>query len=281
MSLDKNKEILVSIITPTLNRAQFLEKNILSIKNQDYLFVEHIIVDGGSTDNTLEIIKKYERTYNLKWTSEKDEGCADAMNKGFKMAKGDIFCWLDADDMYLPGTIGKVIKVFQERPEIDVVFGDMFIADQNDKIIDCTKRINFDYEALLYVGMTLSPQATFWRQSLHEKLNGLNQKYLRCADYDFFVRMALSGARFYHLRDFLAIYRRHPQQLTKSVELCRREGNEIYQKYIDKNITPRSLRWKKRKILVRRVLEYIKQGDIWYVLRGILRRIGILPIGYD
>jgi len=276
MSLDKNKEILVSIITPTLNQAQFLGKNILSIKNQDYLFIEHIIVDGGSTDNTLEIIKKYERAYNLRWISEKDEGCADAMNKGFKMAKGDIFCWLDADDTYLPGRIRKVVEVFQKHPEIDIVFGDILIADQNDKIIGYTKHTNFDFEMLVYIGMNLSTQATFWRQTLFDKLKGFNKKYLRCADYDFFLKAATSGARFYHLRDFLGIYRHHSQQLSRSVELCRFEVNEISQRYINKNLSPQFLKWKKRKILVKRALQFIKQGDIWYVLQGIIRRIGIL-----
>jgi len=278
---NKGRKILVSIITPTLNRAQFLERNILSIKNQDYPFIEHVVVDGASTDNTIEILRKYEGTYNLKWISEKDRGCANAMNKGFKMAKGDIFCWLDSDDIYLPGTIRKIVEIFQKYPNVDVVFGNMFIIDQSDKIIDYIKCTEFDGEALLYTGMILNPQSTFWRRSLHKNLNGLDQKYLRCADYDFFLRMALSEAKFYHIRDFLAAYRHHSQQLSKSVELCRREGSKIAYKYFDENLTIRSLEWKKRKILVRRALQYIKQGDIWYVLRGILRRIGILHTTYD
>ena len=115
------KNPLVSIITITLNRARYLEETILSIKNQDYLHIEHIVIDGGSTDGTLELLKRYENQYNMRWISEKDGGIIDALNKGLRMAKGDIFCWLDSDDTYLPGTIKKIVKVFQKHPKVDLV----------------------------------------------------------------------------------------------------------------------------------------------------------------
>ena len=276
--MDRNNktELLLSIITPTFNRGEFLEENILSIKNQDYPRIEHIVIDGGSTDNSIDILKKYEGIYNLKWVSEKDNGCADAMEKGFKMATGDIFCWLDSDDVYLPQTIKTVLEIFRNNPGIDVVFGDILISDNNGKIIDYKKYTAFDPETLVYIGATFGSQTTFWRRNLHRKLGGLNTKYLRASDCDFLIRMSLSGAKFCHVRKFLSIYRRHSGQLTRSLDLCRTEGIEITQKYSDKNLAPRKLKWKKRRVIFKRVLYFIKQGDTWYVLRGILKHIGVL-----
>ena len=273
----ENKNLLISIITITLNRADFLEDCILSIKKQNYPFIEHIVIDGRSVDGTLDILKKYERTYNLKWISEKDSGVAEAVNKGFNMATGEIICFLDSDDIYLPQTIETVLKIFQNNPEIDVIFGDCLISDSNGKIVDYKKYTDFDPEALTYIGATFGAQITFWRRELHRKLGGFNTKYLRASDVDFFIRMSLSGAKFYHIRKFLSIYRRHPGQLTKSFNLCRKEGAEISQKYSDKNFTPRKLKWKKREVIFKRVLYFIKQGDIWYVLRSVLKHFKTLP----
>ncbi len=97
-----NSKPLVSIVTPSLNQGGFIEDCIRSVKNQSYKNIEHIIVDGGSTDATINILKKYEGTYNMIWLSEPDNGMYDAINKGFKLSKGEIMAWINADDMYLP-----------------------------------------------------------------------------------------------------------------------------------------------------------------------------------
>ncbi|MCX6722135.1 MAG: glycosyltransferase family 2 protein [Candidatus Staskawiczbacteria bacterium] len=272
----ENQKLLVSIITPTFNRGKFLEQNIISIKNQDYPFIEHIVIDGGSTDNSLEILKKYEGTYNLKWISEKDNGCADAMNKGFERASGQIFCWLDSDDFYLPCAIKKIAEVFKNNLNVDAVFGDVLLGTVEGKIIGYTKYTSFNAETSIYLGMVVATQSTFWRSTLHRKINGLDAKYLRCADLDFFTRMAISGAKFRHVRNFLSVYRYHPGQLTQSVDLCEKEKKEIFQKYSDNKLNARGLKLKRMKLLLERAVNFIKQGDIWYVFKGILRRFDFL-----
>ena len=269
-----NKNLSISIVTPTFNRGDFLEKNILSIKNQDYLYIEHLVQDGVSTDSSIEILKKYEKSYNLKWVSEKDAGCANAMNKGFARATGDIFCWLDSDDFYLPGTITKVMKVFQEHPEVDVVFGDLLIADYRGTVVDHIKHTDFDIDTLIYLTMSLNPQATFWRKSLHGTIGQFDETLLRCADADFFIRMGLLKATFYHMKEFLSVYRMHDAQLTKSVDIIRREGVILLGKYKEKGLTAQGLRWKRHILSMKRVFKFIKQGDWQYALRGIFRRIG-------
>jgi len=278
MNMSENKEFFISIITPAYNSGKFLEENILSVKNQSYPFIEHIVIDGGSTDNSSEILKKYEKTYNLKWISEKDNGCADAMDKGFKRATGDIYCWLDADDTYLPGTIEKVMNIFQKNPDIDVVFGNCLISDSKGKIIDYRKYTDFDPKALVYTGATFGSQITFWRKDLHNKIGGLDTKYLRASDCDFFIKMSLSGAKFFHLNKFLSVYRRHPGQLTKSFDICKAEVAEISKRYSDKNLTLKQFAWNKKKAVLKRIWYFIKQGDSWYILRSALKRFKIFSI---
>lgn len=275
--VESNKNIIISVITPSFNRADFLEKNILSIIDQSCPYVEHIVVDGGSNDNTLNVLKKYQGTYNLKWISEKDNGCADAMEKGFNMASGDILCWLDSDDFYLPGTLNKIIKLFDQEKDTGVIFGDMMICDKTGKIIDYVRHTDLDIDALIYTGMVLNPQATFWRRSVHQKIKGFNTNYKRAADYDFFIRMALTGEKFHYLRDFLSVYRHHESQLTKSIQLCIEEGREISLKYVDKNIIDKDYKAKKIKIALKRAVMFIKQGDVWYLVRSILRKLKLFP----
>ncbi len=106
---------MISIVTPTYNSEKYLEECILSIKNQKFTDYEHIIVDGKSSDRTLDIIKKYDGTYPMRWISEKDKGMYDAISKGFKIAKGDIFCWLNSDDMYMPWTLAAVDAVIKKK----------------------------------------------------------------------------------------------------------------------------------------------------------------------
>ena len=113
---------LVSIITPSYNQGMFIEDTILSVKNQDYQNVEHIIIDGGSTDNTMDILKRYEGAYNMRWTSEPDRGQSDARNKGWRASNGQIVGWLNSDDVYLEkNTIGYVVEQFASHQDADIV----------------------------------------------------------------------------------------------------------------------------------------------------------------
>jgi len=276
---DKLQNPIISIITPTYNRGKFLEKCILSIKNQDYKNIEHIVIDGGSTDNSLDILKKYEGTYNLKWISEKDKGCADAMNKGFNRATGDIFCWLDSDDYYLPGTLFKIVKIFQEKPNVDVVFGDNLIANSEGKIVDYIRNTNFDTNVQLYITMSLGGLATFWKKSVSDKIGLFDNNYSRIGDAEFFVKMGLSGAKFYHTRDFLAVAVKHEKQISSASEIVKKENQKMLEKYADKKKIEN--KWFKTKIIAKRTFNYVKQGDVFYVLRGIYRRIKLIFNGTE
>src|ERR1035437_5829495 len=139
---------LVSIITPSYNQAQFLEKTILSVLSQNYPNIEYIIIDGGSTDNSADIIRKYENKISF-WISEKDKGQSDAINKGWKRAKGKYCSYLNSDDELVPGAVSKIVEAFEKNQDAGVVYGDYTFIDENEKEISRERGRQTDLRKLL------------------------------------------------------------------------------------------------------------------------------------
>ncbi len=182
----------ISIITPSFNQGQFIEQTIQSVLSQNYPNLEYIVMDGGSTDNTLDILKKYED--KLKWFSEKDKGQSDAINKGLKMAYGDIVAWLNSDDYYLPGTLAKVATFFDKNSQAKWVSGDYQIVDEKGKDIHSfvigykrLLRLFNSYSTLSFANYIIQP-STFWRRELISEIGYLNEEYRYCMDYDLWLR---------------------------------------------------------------------------------------------
>ena len=133
---------LVSIVTPSYNKGSFVEETILSIKNQTYPHIEHIVMDGGSTDGTLDIMRKY--SDSITWISEPDKGQSDAINKGWRMAKGEILAYLNADDTYMPWAVETAMKFLEQNPDLDMVYGDCNIINEQGTVIDRYPSTEFD-----------------------------------------------------------------------------------------------------------------------------------------
>lgn len=221
-----SKQPKISIVTPTYNSAQYLEECILSIKKQNYDNYEHIIVDGGSTDGTLDIIKKYEGTYPMKWISESDEGMYDAINKGFRMASGDIYAWLNSDDFYFPWTFQVVAKAFVKK-EIDWLTGipsntkkygtcDITYQLPNLPTVYCTPLIKkgiYDGRIMYFV----QQESCFWSRNLWEQVGGIAKKYKLAGDYFLWKKFA-ERARLYTIHCNLASFRIHEEQKSKDIE---------------------------------------------------------------
>lgn len=180
---------LVSIITPSYNQAHFLEETIQSVINQDYPNLEYIIVDGGSSDGSVEIIQRY--TQRLAWwVSERDQGQTDALNKGFAHAQGDILAWLNSDDTYLPHAITQAVDALQSRPEVGMVYGDANLIDQNGQVIGRFPARQTDYRRLRRGYVHIPQQAAFFRASLWRQVGPLDPTFYFAMDYDLWVRLA-------------------------------------------------------------------------------------------
>ncbi len=188
---------LVSIITPSYNQAHFLEKTMLSVLDQDYPNLEYLVVDGGSTDGSREIIEKYADRLAW-WISEKDQGQTDALNKGFARARGDILAWLNSDDTYLPGAISQAVEVLQAHPEAGLVYGDANLVDQDGRLIGRFPARQTDYQRLRQGYVHIPQQAAFFRADLWRKVGPLDPSFYFAMDYDLWVRIARLAPLVYH-----------------------------------------------------------------------------------
>jgi glycosyltransferase involved in cell wall biosynthesis len=188
---------LVSIITPSFNQAHYLEETILSVLNQDYPNLEYLIVDGGSQDGSLEIIRKYAHRLAW-WVSEKDQGQTDAINKGFAHANGDILAWLNSDDTYQPGAISQAVAYLQAHPEAAMVYGDANLIDQQGQVIGKFPARQTDYQRLRQGFVHIPQQAAFFRAELWRKVGPLDPSFYFAMDYDLWVRIARVAPLHYH-----------------------------------------------------------------------------------
>ena len=180
---------LVSIVTPSFNQARYLEATIQSVLSQNYPRLEYIIVDGGSTDGSVEIIRKYESKLAW-WVSEKDQGQTAAINKGFAHAKGDFFAWLNSDDIYEPNAISSVVKILQKNPEVGLVYGDANYINEDGRVIGRFPAAQTDLVRLRRGYVHIPQQAAFFRADLWRRVAPLDPSFYFAMDYDLWVRLA-------------------------------------------------------------------------------------------
>lgn len=222
---------LISIVTPSLNQARFLEETILSVIEQDYENFEYIIIDGGSNDRSLEIIHKYAKHLTY-WESGIDTGQADAINRGFQNASGDIFAWINSDDKYEPGAFSTIIETFNNNMNIDLVFGEGWYIDQNGKRIKPCKFVRHPFPKVYMANKDpILQQSAFWRRNLWDLVGQLDVRYNWVFDWDWFIRAFDIGV-FYYIPYFLSNYRIHSMAKTRSDNIIRRvEQRNITLKY--------------------------------------------------
>jgi len=226
---------LVSIITPSFNQGQFIEETIQSVLSQDYPNIEYLVIDGGSTDNTLEVLRKYEG--RLKWVSEPDSGQSHAINKGFRMARGEIVAWLNSDDTFLPGAITKVARHLSENRETMMVYGEGYLMDHQGQITGRFPATEpFNLWRLIYYGDYILQQTVFIRKAVFDVISMVDESLHYGMDWDLFIRI---GKRFKvdYLPEYLGVLREYPQaksfaggvkRLQELTSIMRRHGNRRY-----------------------------------------------------
>ncbi|MDR3476702.1 MAG: glycosyltransferase [Gammaproteobacteria bacterium] len=215
----------ISIVTPSYNQGVFLERTILSIKHQEYPCVEHIIQDGGSTDKTIDVLKRYDASIKH-WESAKDKGQSNAINLGLAHATGDILAYLNSDDILLPGTLHYVGQFFEKNPDVDVLYGHRVLIDKDGQEIGRWILPPHDDEILSWADYI--PQETlFWRRSIWEKVGGkIDESFRFAMDWDLILRFREAGAKFARVPRFLGGFRIHPHQKT-SAEISFTGTNEM------------------------------------------------------
>jgi glycosyltransferase involved in cell wall biosynthesis len=195
----------ITIITPTYNQGNFIEETILSVIDQQYPNLEYIIIDGGSTDNTVEIIKKYEQ-YLSYWISEKDSGQSSAINKGLKIATGSIINWLNSDDIMTPGCLHAVAAYFNQNPGVGMVYGNIILFNKDKELPNhAFKASQLHY----YTHITIPQPAGFFSKKIIDTVGLIDEQIHFCMDSDLYVRAALVGFKFVQVPDIFCRFRLH------------------------------------------------------------------------
>ena len=204
---DRKSGPLISIVTPTFNRAPFLEYTIRSIEQQTYRNFEHIVVDGGSTDETLELLNRHREKYPLRWISEPDRGMYDAINKGLHLARGDVLAYLNSDDLYFPWTLATVVDGLTRNPDADAIFGDALTIDDETGVQRASWGWPFNLDFVRRVGFLVQP-TVFWRRAVYDDIGPFDDSLRYVADCDYWMR-AGSSHTFRKINEFLAVERDH------------------------------------------------------------------------
>lgn len=258
----------ISIVTPSYNQGQYLEETIQSILSQNYPNVEHLIMDGGSTDNSVEVIKKYEDKITF-WRSHKDRGQSDAIIEGFGRATGEIIAWLNSDDQYEPGALHKVAEAFEKRKDAVVVYGDYNVLRQ-DGSRELKPKVSCDFDVMAHAYLMIPQPSAFWKKAAYEEVGGLDVDLHYTMDYDLFLKLAqrYTAKRFVHLQTPLSLFRLHDE--SKSVKLMQKFSHEF--NLVKGRYTRPRKRWQQK------FLRYLYLGKVEWMF---LTERGYLPLKKD
>lgn len=257
----------LTIVTPSYNQAEYLERTILSVLNQHYPNLEYFIIDGGSTDGSLDIIKKYE-PFLAGWVSEKDRGQTDAINKGFRRATGDFVAFQNSDDIFAPDALSQVAAAYTHRPQVDVLFGDMYLIDENDVITEEMRVLPFCPECQIYEGIQVYNQAMFIRRSRLLESGLLDESLRFVIDYEIIARLGVKpGMQFQRVPGFWGGFRVQPTAKSSNIATVGlQEHQRIKEKYQPQLTSRLGAGFWQRYCRFRKMGWFLTQGNISYIL---------------
>jgi glycosyltransferase involved in cell wall biosynthesis len=235
----------ITVVTPSYNQAQFLEQTILSVIGQEYPNLEYFLMDGGSNDGSFDIIKKYEKHFDY-WQSEKDGGQTAAINAGFARSTGEILCWLNSDDMFMPGALLKIGKIFQSISEPTVIFGNCLHFYEKSAKARGSDVVSDHKAYKLELSDYVIQPSSFWAKSTFENVGILDETYNFGMDWEWFLRAKQKGVKFVPIPDYLSLYRIHDAHKSGSGSAKRDdEIVKLYRAYANEKIVKAFLKLNK------------------------------------
>lgn len=256
----------LTIITPSYNQADFLERTILSVLNQGYPNLEYIVIDGGSTDHSVDILRKYEKHLAF-WVSEKDKGQVDALNKALKRASGEWIAFQNSDDVYFPETFLNFAKGVS-KSNGDILYGDLYLIDTQDRVLELLKTIPFSFYAQLWEGMQIHNQSLFFKRDLVENFGLFDETYHFAFDYEFITRYTSQpGVKALRVNGLAGALRIHESAKSSTIaEVGRKEHEKIRDEFARKlNLkVPTKIRY--LCIRLRKVMYLIGSLDFAYLI---------------
>lgn len=263
--LDGSSWPKISVVTPSFNQGQFIEETIRSVLLQGYPNLEYIVMDGGSTDGSVDIIKKYEPWLTY-WVSETDAGQSAAINKGLNFGTGEIFAWLNSDDFYSPNMLTQAAVYLTLHPEVGMIYGDRNVVDQFSRFVDFQRYFYFFRWQLRYMS-GIPQETTFFRAEIFKKAGLLDDKLQYAMDLDLWWRVS-KVTKIQYIPGFIGNYRNHEAtkgNVTNSMAdspFCS-EVNLIRKKYMHRNLCPGEVKTlRKTHALCRRIQYFVKKGSI-------------------
>jgi glycosyltransferase involved in cell wall biosynthesis len=222
--------LAIAVATPSYNQGSFIQRTIESVHSQDVPHLDYLVVDGGSTDESVSILQSYGN--RLRWVSEKDRGQTHAINKGIQRTTGDVFGWLNSDDVYYPGALRTVVDYFTAHPECDLVYGNAHHIDEHDNLLEPYPTEPWSLARLLQTCFLCQP-AVFFRRRVIEKHGCLNERLQYCMDYEYWLRLAQRGVNVAHLPEYLAGSRLHAATKTLGSRVkVHREINNMFRQCV-------------------------------------------------
>lgn len=253
----------ITIITPSFNQATFLERTLRSVLDQGYPNLEYIVIDGGSTDGSVDIIRRY-ANHLAYWVSEPDRGQTDAINKGLLRATGDWLAWQNSDDIYYPGVFHDVAVAATKNTQARLIIGDMMLIDEHDHPLRDIRYVKPNFKALLAEGMLLANQSAFWRSDIQKQIGLLNEDLHYSFDYEWFLRLT-EHTKGVHIDHIWGALRLHGETKTS---LQAQRFQEENQRILAGREIPS---WQKNMYKLRRLALMLRRGQFSYIFRGLLR----------
>jgi glycosyltransferase involved in cell wall biosynthesis len=229
---------LVSIVTPSYNQGRFLRRTIESVLGQTYPHIEYHVCDGGSTDESVDVLRSYGDRFA--WVSEPDRGQTHAINKGLQQTRGQILAYLNSDDLLLPDTVAKVVRHFQDHPACDLVYGDAHYTDEDDHATGQYDTAPYSWERLLATCCICQP-AAFWRRRIAERVGPFDETLHYAMDYEYWLRIDRAGGRIEYLPELLAMSRLHAEAKSlaarracyqETFRVCLRHGGGVSMEHL-------------------------------------------------